>query len=371
MMATQKSLVLTSHDQPLSIQNVPIPTAVSGSIVVRVIATVIMPNHKKIINGEAQFPLSLPLVPGGQCIGRIQATGPDTTTLKKGKLVICSGTIRSRDDPEVSILLGIHNGIAPEARILAEGEWRNGTLAEYAKFPSENVLPLNEELLVDKMGYKLSQLSSLPACLVAFGGLDDLRVRPGDSVLVIPATGKFSGAAVEVALAMGAKVIAAGRNYDVLTKMQEAFAETQRLTKVVLTGDTEKDGAALKLAAGGSGADYYIDFSPPAAAKSTHIAAGISALKHGGKVSLMGGIAGNIEIPYVVTMFKDLQFRGKFMHDRDQGIQVIKMVETGLLKLGGPARAESFGPYGLEDIEEALDIAEKHSAWGSEVSVMP
>jgi hypothetical protein len=35
---------------------------------------------------------------------------------------------------------------------LMEGEWRNGSFAEYAKFPMENVFRLDEEILCVKMG---------------------------------------------------------------------------------------------------------------------------------------------------------------------------------------------------------------------------
>lgn len=41
---------------------------------------------------------------------------------------------------------------------LIEGEWRDGTYAEYAKFPTENVFPLNEEILLGKLGYSIEDL---------------------------------------------------------------------------------------------------------------------------------------------------------------------------------------------------------------------
>lgn len=47
-------------------------------------------------------------------------------------------------------------------------------------------------------------------CPVSYGALREIGEIPGDVVIVAPATGRIMDAAVTVALAMGAKVIAAG-----------------------------------------------------------------------------------------------------------------------------------------------------------------
>lgn len=79
--------------------------------------------------------------------------------LNVGQLVFCDYTISARDDPNAAILMGMHGGAAMK---LMEGEWRNGSFAEYAKFPLENVFALSEELLCGKMGYSIEDLCSLP-----------------------------------------------------------------------------------------------------------------------------------------------------------------------------------------------------------------
>ncbi len=84
--------------------------------------------------------------------------------------------IRARDDPTVSIFLGFHNGGYPSAQKLANGEWRDGTYAEYAKFPLENVFPLAEEVLMRKYQYPVPDLCFIGTALVPFGGFVDIGI---------------------------------------------------------------------------------------------------------------------------------------------------------------------------------------------------
>ena len=189
--------------------------------------------------------------------------------------------------------MGLHGGGYPAAQKLMDSEWRNGTFAEYTKFPLENVFALDEELLIRTKGYSVAELTWLSGCLVPYGGLREIVV------IVAPATGKFGDAAVTVALAMGAKVIAAGRNTTALAALNSVFDGTGRIKTVTLSGDISEDAEALKRAASNAdGADAYIDFSPAAAAKSSHIVAALSALRPFGKCALMGDIVGELSIPY-------------------------------------------------------------------------
>lgn len=172
----------------------------------------------------------------------------------------------------------------------------------------ENVFVLDEDKLFGELKYTVEDLVGLPACLVPFGGLSQIGVRPGDTVIVAPATRRFGGGAVTTALAMGARVVACGRSETTLNKMKEVFAPTGRIETVVLTGDVEKDTQAMKLVSenGGNGADAYIDFWPAAAESSTHISAALAALRPFGKAVFMGGIWGNVQLEYNVIMMKSL-----------------------------------------------------------------
>ena len=338
---------------------------------VKIIATVIPPMTRGVLTGQIPYPLSVPLIPGSSAIGRIHELGPDATTLSIDQLVFIDVTIRSRDDPGACVLLGWVGGFDPQSSKLMDGEWRNGTLAEYVKVPLENAYALDEDLLCKQMGYTIADLNWLGPCLVPAGGLMQIDVKAGETVIIAPATGFYSGAAVHMAIGMGAKVIAAGRNASVLSKMAETYKTTERFASVQLTGDVEKDTAALKESAGGKGVDAYLDFSPPTAAKSTHLLACIQALRPFGRMAVMGGVFANVEFPYIFIMLNSIRVQGRYMFDRDQAMRVFKLVETKMMKLGpGDSSGIKTQSFKMAEVEKAIEVAQG-SGWGTLVVVEP
>ena len=208
--------------------------------------------------------------------------------------------------------------------------------------------------------------------LVPFGGFSEIGLLPGDTVIVAPATGKFGGSAVTTALAMGASVVACGRNEATLSALSSSFSTTGRISTVIMTGDVAIDTQSILTASGEKGADAYIDFSPPQAAKSTHIKSAMGALKPRGRAVFMGGIQGSVAIDYRMVMRKSLRIQGRFMYERDMILQMIKMVEKGNLKLGEKgAGIKIVGRYGLEGWKEAAEQAKALSGWGRSVVLMP
>ena len=369
----QQALVLTAKGEPLSLRNVPIPQVVPGSAIIKVLATSISPAARKVFSGDFPFPHVFPLIAGNSAVGRIHALGSDSTSLAEGQLVFADLLVRSRDDSDASILLGYMGAWDAGSTKLMEGEWRNGAYAEYAKLPLENIYPLNEDLLTKQMGYTFADLAGLTISFIGAGGLMEANVHAGDTVIVAPATGYFGGGTVHVALAMGARVIAAARNEQVLAEMAETFKSTERLTTIKLTGDVKTDTAALKKASGSSkGADAYVDWSPAQAAQSTHIQACLGALRPFGRCVLMGGISANIEIPYFYVMKNSIRIQGLWMFDREHALQVIKLVESKLMRLGsGEASGiQVLAGFKMGDIEKALDAAE-HTGWGKLVVLEP
>ncbi|KIM99985.1 hypothetical protein OIDMADRAFT_126171 [Oidiodendron maius Zn] len=373
-MATHKALILHSVDKPLVLETTPRPVAKAGEAVVRILAADIVPYMSQILDGSRLHipPLILPMTPGNAAIGRVFETGPDAVKLSPGQLVFCDITVRGRDNPDVALLYGIHGDGSPAAQKLLDGEWRNSTYAEYTKFPLENLYPLNEDVLINKMGYTFSDLCLMSVCLVPFGGLSDVDVKPGEVVIVAPATGRYGGAAVATALAMGAIVVAAGRNKCALDALSKTHASTGRLRTVTVTSDVSDNTAAFKNAANRpGGADVYIDFSPPAIDDSVLLTSAMGALRHFGRCVIMGGRNGNIDVPYLPIMLKSLRLQGRFMYSRQHVLQLIQMLESGLLQVGEGIGVKHTESYGLESIGEALQDAGKWSGWGNQTVLKP
>lgn len=217
-------------------------------------------------------------------------------------------------------------------------------------------------------GYTLDDLTHLFSMLIPFGGLADVNVKAGDTAIIAPATGRYGSAAVHVALAMGAKVIAIGRNATVLSQLSSI--NPTRLKTVQITGDIDKDTKALSEAAGPGGADVFWDMSPPGAGKSTHFTSSLNVLKEGARVSLLGSVASGVSFDYMQIMLKALTMKGTWMCTREQTRRLISMVETGVLPLGSRASMGPVKKFGLEEWKEALDVAAKRIEPG-EVVIVP
>ncbi|KIM97579.1 hypothetical protein OIDMADRAFT_44274 [Oidiodendron maius Zn] len=362
---THRALVLSSTQKDIDakVQTIPVPSATPGSAVVKVILASVLPYAREVYDGTRQYPMPLPYVMGSSAIARIVAVGPDAVKLAPGQLVLVDSYVRSRDDPDVSFLAGYTEG----SKRLMRGEWRDWTYAEYAKVPLENCFPLDEERLlgpIEKggLGYSVENLTQIPRLLVPNGGLKDINLQAGETIIIAPATGMFGGRAVDVALAMGAKAIAVGRNAKTLEKLASM---NDRVKTVQLTMHVETDVRALQKF---GPIDAFQDWSPPEAGVSTHIRSCIQALRVGGRASLMGGITGDISINYASIMFRNIQIRGNFMYSKKDIESLIKMVLAGVLKLGKENLVESFP---LERWLDAFKAAEESTSLGKQILLAP
>lgn len=364
---THRALVLTSTSEPPAVKNISTPQPGPGSIVVQVIVANVISYMRDIYNGKRQYPFPMPLVIGTNAIGRVAAIGPDATSLKPGQLVFVDMTIHARDDPNTISLSGIHQGYSAASAKLMHGEWRDSTYAEYAKMPLENCHALDEASLLGRiddggLGYTVGHLAFVSGLLVPYGGLRDINLKAGETIIVAPATGAFGGAAVIVALAMGAKVIAMGRNVEALGRIA---ALSDRVRTVQITGDQEAETAALL---NHGPIDAFFDISPPEAADTTHIKAAILALRSHARVALMGGIHGDVAIPHSKVMHGNILIKGKWMYPRDAVSELIKMVEVGVLKLG---QGRTCGRFGLDDWQKAFDCAAENAGIGALTLIAP
>jgi threonine dehydrogenase-like Zn-dependent dehydrogenase len=317
---------------------------------------------RDIYDGTRKYPFPTPLVIGTSGVGRLAAIGPDAVLLKPGQLIFVDSFIRGRDDPSAAFLFGVHEGYTEGSKKLMRGEWKDATYAEYAKAPVENCHLLNESLLLGKLGYAIEDIADISRLVVPYGGLRDINIKAGETVIIAPATGPFGSAAVTVALAMGARVIAMGRNLSIL---QRLAASHSRVEIVQITGDVVADTASLQQF---GVVDAYFDISPPEAANSTHMKSAIMALRHGGRVSLMGGIQGDVAIPHSRVMHWDLALKGKWMYSREDVGDLIKMVEAGALEL---EKGKVAGKFGLEEWEVAFDKAKEFSGSERNAVIVP
>ncbi len=293
--------------------------------------------------------LELPIVPGPGGVGRIRATGPDSTKLKVGDWVYCDATIRARDDavnPE-TILLGWtarHASALPLHRY-----YHHGSFAEQLMLPTENVTPIGEVASSD-----IGRWSVLGRLLVPYGGLVAAGLRTGETLVVNGATGGFGSAAVVVALAMGAgRVVATGRNAARLDQL--ARWGGPRVQSAVMTG-VEHDDRQLITALAGGPIDCVIDLLPRIAS-SAQVLAAMLAVRPGGRVVLMGGVgrAGgrDLALPYSWLVRNDITLRGKWMYPRAAVPHMVQLIRSGLIDL----TQFELNEFPLDDVNDAITHA--------------
>lgn len=347
-----RAAVLTAFGKPLEVQQVPDPELGGGEVLLRVLATCVLPYAQEIFSGERRYPLEPPVVPGLGGVCRVIRLGPDATKLAVGDLVWCDPTVRSRDDaltPDITLQGWSSRG---EGGARLSRHLHDGSFAELMRVPTENVYPLPAAA-----GDDPARWSAMTVPAVAYGGLLAGGLAAGETLLVSGATGNFGSSAVAVGLALGAgRVVAPGRNRAVLDLLVERFGP--RVRAVELSGDEDTDRAAMSAAAGGQ-IDVVLDLLPPRAPSSAVRAAAMTVREYG-RVVLMGGVGmlggDDLALPYPWLMRNSVTVRGQWMYQRSANPGLIRLVESGVLDLG----EDRITTFALDEINEALAHAATH-----------
>ncbi|KAJ9156665.1 GroES-like protein [Pleurostoma richardsiae] len=278
---TMKALILPEAGKALELQTVPTPVPVHGSVVIKVIASGLNSSMAFQYSRNGTFSFPKDTVPGGRAIGRVASLGPDTTSLEVGQLVLVEPFIRARDNPDdLQILFGLYDGGSPTGRKFTTDNWSKASSAEYCMSPLENTYSLDEKRLCGSpttggLGYDPCDLLQLTWQLVAYGGFREIGLQVGETMVVAPATGSYTGAAVQVAVSMGANVIAMSRNMTELNRLL-ATQPAGRVKIVQNTGNVDADTQALQKH---GPIDAFTDITPWNAGDSTHIRSCFMAVK--------------------------------------------------------------------------------------------
>ncbi|HEX4258096.1 MAG TPA: zinc-binding alcohol dehydrogenase family protein [Streptosporangiaceae bacterium] len=344
-----KAAVLTEFGSPLELTTLPDLVLGTGEIIVDVVAAHVLSYTGEVLRGERNYALELPLAPGTAAVGRVRATGPDSTRLRPGDWVLCDITVRSRDDLQApDIVLQGWSARGPGGRQLMR-HYRHGAFASQMMIPTENAIPLGP---IDEAA--AGRWCALDLLLVPYGGLTAVDLQAGETVLVSGATGNYGSAGVAVALAMGAaRVVAPGRNQAVLDDLARRYWDRVRTTR--LTGDPGEDQRRMRAAADGP-IDVVLDLLPPAAGTAPVRAAALT-VREFGRVVLMGGVGmlggDDLALPYPWLMRNGITVRGQWMFPRAAAPRLISLARSGLLDLGQYRVTE----FSLDDVNQAVDHA--------------
>ncbi|WP_122585198.1 NADPH:quinone oxidoreductase family protein [Pseudomonas viridiflava] len=307
----------------LVLEDIPAPDIKKNEILLDVHAAGVNFPDTLIIEGKYQFKPPFPFSPGGEAAGVISAIGEKVTHLKPGD------------------------------RVMALTGW--GSFAEQVAVPNYNVLPIPES-----MDFTVAAAFSMTYGTSMHALKQRANLQPGETLLVLGASGGVGLAAVEIGKALGARVIAAASSAEKLEVAKNAGADEL----INYTDTSLKD--EIKRLTNGNGADVIYD---PVGGDLFDQA--IRAIAWNGRLLVVGFASGRIpELPVNLALLKGASvvgvFWGSFAQRQPQDNaanfkQLFAWFEEGKLK---PLVSQV---YPLERAGEAIDALGRRRAVGKVV----
>lgn len=317
-----KACLCSTYGAPdnLKIQEIDVPVPSEGEVLVRVKACGLNFADTLIIQGKYQFKPEMPFSPGGEFAGVIEAVG-------KGV-----------------------DYVSPGGRVMGYRRW--GAAREFLIAGEDDLVPLPEGI----------DFETAAGLTVTYGTAihafrDRAQLQPGEVVAVLGAAGGAGQAAIEVALLMGAKVIACASSLEKLL-----YAKALGVHHLV-DYSRQPLKETLKSLTHGSGVDVVYD---PVGGELAEQALRATAWE--GRYLVVGFAAGEIpKMPLNLVMLKGCDVRGVFWGEalvrdpeghRANMSQLLDWVAAGRLK------PRVHGVYPLERIAEALNEIAGRKAQG-------
>lgn len=269
----------------LAWRKLPTPAPKAGEVLIAIKAASLNFPDLLIVQNKYQFKPPLPFVPGSEYAGVVQALGEGVTQLAVGQPVAClSGT----------------------------GGFATHTVAEAAR-----CMPLPAGFpFVDAAAFIMTYATSHHALL------DRAQLKAGETVLVLGAAGGVGTAAIQIAKAVGARVIAAASSDEKCALCKSIGADA------TINYRTENLRDAIKAATGGRGPDVIYDpvggdFAEPA----------FRSIAWRGRYLVVGFAAGPIpSLPLNLPLLKGASIVGVFWGDyakREPQANAAMMMELG------------------------------------------
>jgi NADPH2:quinone reductase len=249
----------------LVLEEIASPEAKKNEVLLQVHAAGVNFPDTLIIEGKYQFKPPFPFSPGGEAAGVVTAVGEKVSHLKVGD------------------------------RVMALTGW--GSFAEEVAVPGYNVIPVPASMdFASAAAFGMTYGTSMHALK------QRANLQPGETLLVLGASGGVGLAAVEIGKAMGAKVIAAASSAEKLEVAKAAGADEL----INYSESNLKD--EVKRLTGGQGADVIYD-----PVGGDLFDAAIRSIAWNGRLLVVGFASGRIpELPVNLTLLKGAAVVGVF-----------------------------------------------------------
>ena len=332
-----------AHGGPeqLRFEEVPDPAFGADEVRVRVRATSI--NHMDIWvrQGLPGVRVPLPMIPGVDAAGTVDAVGASVRHVKVGDRVVVAQGISCG---HCTYCLNGHDNLCKDYVLI--GEHRDGADAELLVVPGRNILTLAPEIPFE------SAAAAGLVFLTAWQMLvDKARVKPGETVLVHGAGSGVGSAAIQIACLFGARVIA-----TTSTDKKAEQARALGATEVILYSKEDVLGSIRRLTEK-RGVDVIVDHVGTAVWE-----ASIKGLAKGGRLVTCGATAGYdavTDLRYV--FYKQLSILGSTMGRKGDLVKILEFIAAGKL------RPVIHAVLPLEEVQEAHRIVGAGQQFGKVV----
>ncbi len=199
----------------MRLQDEPEPSAGHGEVLLRVRACALNHLDLWVRRGMPGVRLPLPLVPGSDIAGQVEAVGPGVSGVRAGQRVLLAPGLSCRSCPQCN---AGQDNCCPQYKI--QGFGLDGGYREFMAVPEYAVIPIPDHL-------DFEQAAAAPLVfLTAWRMLLTLaRLQPGETVLVLAAGSGVGMAAVQIARLLRCRVIATAGGEAKLEKARELGAD--------------------------------------------------------------------------------------------------------------------------------------------------
>lgn len=341
-MTTMRAARIHGFNQPLEIDEVPVPEPGPNQVLLKVAATGMCRSDYQLLDGYFRqgLPVELPFIPGHEVAGRIASLGsavPETSGLAEGDLVVVNpnwgdGTCRQCHEGNEQLCSG--------GQLVGFGP--NGGFAEYMLAPYDHVISV-----ADQPNAQPEYLAPLTdAGITPYRGIKKLRNAGklgAGRTLVINGIGGLGGYGVQYArlLGAGATVLAFARSDEKLAIATENGAHH---TVNVRDKSVEEVQNALEDVTGRRTVDAVLDCA--GSPESLGLAAEILATE--GALSQVGLMGQRVELPLFPFVSGEKSYFGSFWGNHNDLQEVLTLASQGLIK-------HHVVPVKLDDINENLE----------------
>ncbi len=294
-----RAAVFHEHGGPevVRIEEVPAPVPAPDEVRVRVRAAAL--NHLDLwVRRGLPIETTMPHVGGSDVAGVVEEVGERAEGVAVGDRVVVNPSLSCG---RCEWCVAGEVPLCPEYRIL--GEHTNGGFAEYVAVPAANVYRIPD-------GLSFEAAAALPVSyMTAWRALvTRARVRAGEDVLVLGASGGTAAAAVQIARLAGARVFAVTRGADNVARVRALGAH------VVYDRDEVDFSRQVFQDTGKRGVDVVVENVGEATWKGS-----IRALARGGRLVCYGATTGpRGEIDLRVLFWKQVEIIGTTMASRPE-----------------------------------------------------